>query len=156
MNRTARVLEAPNSKAALLAMPTQATQGCGKFNVYIGIADEFSNKTYTKKWAAGEIARKPRKIDVKCKNCGRRVKFQWERGDNRGRPRPVTVYPRPDHMPRHALVKEMQARNAGFEDGVIPDTHLLNTEFTSVESSATENENEKWMREQQEKWRNEE
>ena len=54
---------------------------------------------------------KNQKIDVRCKHCGRRVKFQWKRQDARGRPRPVSVIPRPDCMPERALSKEMIARN---------------------------------------------
>ena len=135
MNRLVAILDAPNSDAAARGMPTQATQGCGRYNVYL------SNR------------REPRrKIDVRCKHCGRRVKFQWDRVDNRGRPRPVLVLQRPDDMERAALVKEMQARNAGFTSGVIPDTHLLSTEFTSVRMSAEESANEKWMRQQREKY----
>ena len=74
-------------------MPALA-EGCGKWNVYI------STKTM-----------KPKVIDAVCKRCGRRVKFQPIRQDNRGKPTPVSWLERPNHMPRHALIEEMIARN---------------------------------------------
>ena len=69
-------------------------KGCGKWNVYK------STKTM-----------KPTVIDVKCKYCGVRVKFQPKRQDNRGAPTPAVWMERPDHMPLRAMIDEMKARN---------------------------------------------
>lgn len=106
---------APNSAWAARGAPMAATEGCGKFNVYVSTLDAYTDQAYSgsrngRQHRSG-MDRKPRKIDVRCMHCGRRVKFQWSRGDNRGRPRPVSVMPRPETMPRKALVQEMQARN---------------------------------------------
>jgi hypothetical protein len=101
MNRFVKMMNAPNSEAARRGMPTQATNGCGRWNVYI------SRKPSSKE----NPDKGDRKIDVRCKSCGRRVKFIWSRHDNRGRPRPVDVLDRPECMPERALVKEMIARN---------------------------------------------
>ena len=69
-------------------------KGCGKWNVYI------STKTM-----------KPKVIDAVCKRCGRRMKFQPKRQDNRGKVTPVSWLERPGHMPKEALIQEMIARN---------------------------------------------
>lgn len=54
---------------------------------------------------------RPKVIDVKCKYCGRRVKFQPKRQDNRGQPTPAAWMERPEHMPMKAMIDEMKARN---------------------------------------------
>jgi len=97
MNRMIKAMNAPNSEYARRGCPTQATNGCGRWNVYV------SQRTAQDK--------EDRKIDVRCKHCNRRVKFIWVRHEDRGRPRPVDVLDRPESMPMKALVKEMIARN---------------------------------------------
>ena len=69
-------------------------KGCGKWNVYRSRGEE-----------------RPSVIDVKCKFCGERVKFQPRRQDNRGQPTPASWLERPAHMPLRAMIDEMQARN---------------------------------------------
>lgn len=96
MNRDKKAFAAPNSDYAARGCPTQAKQGCGKWNVYIPRNPQQTSG---------------KKIDTRCYHCNRRVKFQWSRLDKRGRPRSVTVMNRPDHMPRKALQEEMKSRN---------------------------------------------
>lgn len=99
MDRLAKAIESPNSAYTAKGCPTQATQGCGKYNLYISRVKDVPGGY-------------KRKVDTRCAHCNRRVKFQWSRQDDRGRPRPVTVLMRPDTMPRRALVQEMQGRNS--------------------------------------------
>lgn len=97
MNRFIKSMNAPNSEYAKRGAPTQATNGCDRWNIYVSQAVAQDKDS--------------RKIDVRCKHCNRRVKFLWVRHDDRGRPRPVQVLDRPEHMPKKALIKEMIARN---------------------------------------------
>ncbi len=52
-------------------------------------------------------------IDVKCRGCGDRVRFNPFRMNNggQGKVRQVKFVKRPDHMPKYALRKEAEARN---------------------------------------------
>ena len=86
--------DAPNSKWATKTH-AERPQGCGRWQVYV-------SKKERGKWDF---------IDVRCKNCNRRVKFQPYRRDGRGRPRPIRFKERPEHMPYRALLKEVRARN---------------------------------------------
>ena len=73
-------------------------KGCGNWNVYIA--------------RDGAVVGGPVKvIDAHCKRCGRRIKMQISRQDNRGQVSPANFLMRPHHMPRKALIEEMMARN---------------------------------------------
>lgn len=74
---------------------TPPINGCDRWNVYIG----------RRKLGPYSV------IDVQCKFCDRRKKFQINRKDGRGRLRYVTFYLRPDHMPHSALLEEVRSRN---------------------------------------------
>jgi hypothetical protein len=74
---------------------TPPKNGCNRWNVYIG----------RRELRASSI------IDVRCKFCDRRKKFQASRRDGRGRLRYVKFYLRPDHMPHKALLEEVRTRN---------------------------------------------
>ena len=74
-------------------------QGCGKWNVYVSTVPI-------------EKETKGRKIDLRCMNCNRRVKFIAQRKTARGRQRPILWLKRPTYEPVHALRKEARARNA--------------------------------------------
>ena len=50
-------------------------------------------------------------IDVTCMSCSSRKRFQPVRQDKRGGYRNVNWMRRPEHMPRAALIAEIQARN---------------------------------------------
>ena len=113
MNRSP--LHAPNSKASR-GIPVPATNGCGWWNVYISRIDDrrFNQRgNYRKKWQAGEIVRKPRKVDTRCRHCNRRVRFTTSVLDPRGRARGVVWEPWPDETPTGALIAECNLRNRG-------------------------------------------
>ena len=77
----------------------EPSKGCGTLNVYVSTVPIENEK-------------KGRKIDLRCINCNRRVKFIAGRNTARGRQRPVIWYRRPPWEPQHALKKEARARNA--------------------------------------------
>jgi len=121
---------APNSAWAARGSPQHATQGCGKANVYVARSE----------------GPPERKIDVRCSWCQRRVKFQWKRQSERGRPCPVSVLDGRDRTDEE-LNDWMAAINGGFyrvERGMryyeMPPTHLLSTAFCSRSLEAHENE----------------
>jgi len=68
--------------------------GCGRWNAYVS--------TVKKSWD---------KVDAICSSCSKRKQFHPIRQDERGGFRNVNWKWRPDHMPRHALIDEIQARN---------------------------------------------
>jgi hypothetical protein len=65
----------------------------------------------------GQNGPSKRTIDTRCRYCGQRLTFTSHRSkvgtDRRGRNRVVNFLIRPDHMPRHAIVKECRQRNHG-------------------------------------------
>ena len=76
---------------------------CGYHNLYIG-----------RKGAS------KRTIDVQCRYCGQRVTFESHRPlSGRGRTRAVSFTIRPDHMPRHALQKEVRSRNGHVPENAV-------------------------------------
>jgi hypothetical protein len=129
MNRTVKAFNAPNSEYAARGCPTQATQGCGKWNVYIARDGRDPN----------------RKIDTRCYYCNRRVKFQWKRQDDRGRPRPVNVLDRPDHMPRKALQEEMKARNGHINTPINTGFTPASTKRETASEMAARGKREGWL-----------
>jgi len=68
--------------------------GCNRWNVYVA--------QVKKSWD---------KVDVVCSNCTKRKQFYPVRQDERGAFRNVNWMRRPNHMPRKALIDEIQARN---------------------------------------------
>lgn len=91
---------------------------CGYINPYIG-----------RKGAS------KRSIDAQCRYCGQRVNFNSHRAQNtRGRNRQVLFTIRPDHMPRHAIVKECRQRNRGIPENAVLHFRKLG-EFVKVESN---------------------
>ena len=115
MNRSP--LHAPNSKASA-GIPVPATNGCGWWNVYVSRIDDstFNERgNYRKKWAGGEIVRKPRKVDTRCRHCNRRVRFTTSIHDSRGRARGVVWEPWPNQTDLPALIAECNVRNRGIQ-----------------------------------------
>lgn len=72
-------------------------EGCFNWNVYIGRKNQVVGIASV--------------VDAICKRCGRRVKFQVHRQDNRGTVSPAHFMARPHTMPKKALIEEMLARN---------------------------------------------
>jgi hypothetical protein len=77
----------------------ESPTGCGFWNVYVSTVPIENDSPR-------------RKIDLRCMNCNRRVKFIAARGTARGRQRPITWLRRPSYEPAYALRKEARARNA--------------------------------------------
>lgn len=75
-----------------------------------------------------------RTIDARCMSCGQRVNFNSHRAGNRGRNRKVLFTIRPDHMPRHAIIKECRQRNRGIPENAVLHFRKLK-EIVHVESN---------------------
>ena len=69
--------------------------GCNRWNIYVSRLKNILDPT----------------IDTRCSNCGQRKKFKALRLGDRGRPRNIEFWKRPEHMPRHALLAEARMRN---------------------------------------------